>query len=102
MTSAAPQALAVSRHTNPIGPERGEREREREGGRGGRGGRGREGREGEGGEGGGRRERGERGNEGERRGGRRWEVKEGEVRMEGCRSLLAFLTLTYKILIAII
>ena len=28
MTSAAPQALAVNRHTNPIGPERGERGRE--------------------------------------------------------------------------
>ena len=28
MTSAAPQALAVSRHTNPIGPERGERRRD--------------------------------------------------------------------------
>ena len=39
MTSATPQALAVSKHTNPIGPERGERGRE-----------GREGREGDGGE----------------------------------------------------
>ena len=75
MTSAAPQALAVSRHTNPIGPGRGER--------------GREGREerGEIRE----RERGERGKGGggrggrERRGGRRWEVKEGEVKMEGCK-----------------
>ena len=75
MTSAAPQALAVSKHTNPIGPERGGRGREGEGG----GGRGREGeggggrgREGEGG--------GGRGREGERRG---WNGREGENGRDG-------------------
>ena len=51
----------------------GEKGREWEGGREGEGGREEEG---EGGRG--------------RRGGRGWEVKEGEVRMEGCRCIFAF------------